>query len=277
MFDAIRRSWLLTKESYNVLKQDKELMLFPVVSGVVTLIVLASFFVPIALVYNSLNLGNTGEEVMGVILLFLFYFLCYFVIVFFNVGLLYCVDMRFKGNDPTFRDGINAALKNLNRIAQWAFLSGVLGVILAQLEERIGFLGALIRRVLGGAWTIVTFFAVPVMVFEQTGPIEAIKRSGNVIKKTWGESLTAYIGLGAVQGLFVFITFMIVIAAVVVSVVLKTFVIAAVVGGLVVLSWIVFSTLKQIFRGALYVYATTGEVPDAFTADNIREAFKIKS
>jgi len=284
MIESLKRSWNLTKESWQVLVKDKELMIFPILSAIVTLIVIASFVAPVSLFWGALeknfSFDETTRNVVGAIILFCFYFITYFVIIFFNVAILECVSMRFGGGDPKFKDGLDAGFRNLGRIAQWAFLSGVIGVILNQIERKLGFIGGIIRRLLGGAWTIVTFFAVPVMIYEKTSPWQAMKRSGSIIKKTWGESLTAYIGLGAVQGLLVFLSIIPLMGGVALAVATKNFVILAVIGGLVVLFWIamaiVFSTLKQIFRAALYVYATTGEVPSVFSQDNIKGAFRQK-
>ncbi|MFP4498058.1 MAG: DUF6159 family protein [Vulcanimicrobiota bacterium] len=284
MITKIKNSWELAKESFQVLSKDKELMMFPVISSLVLIVVMASFFVSAGYLYNSLEqtgAQGAGLEVIGAVVLFLFYFISYFIIVFFNVGIIQCARIRFEGGDPTFMDGIKAGISNLGLIIQWAALSGIIGVLLAQLERFLGeALGGFVRKLLGGAWSIVTFFAVPVLIFEKTNAWESLKKSGTIIKKTWGESLTAYLGFGALQGALVGGTFLLAIAALAVSIVTSNFIILAVVGGLVVLSWIlmaiIFSTLTQIYRTALYIYATTGEAPKVFSEDRIKFAFTEK-
>jgi hypothetical protein len=280
MFDSLTRSWNLTKESWNVLMQDKELMLFPVISSVLSIVVFLSFFIPIALLYKNHNAAQL-ESYLGLIILFVFYFITNFIIVFSNTAILHCASIRFKGGDPVFMDGIRAGMENFGRIALWALLSGTVGIILAQIEERLGeLIGGLIRKLIGGAWAVITFFAVPVMIFEKTSPIEAIKKSVSIIKKTWGESLAAYIGVGAVSGWLAMIGFFFLMAFIVLGFVLHTMIIAAVGAGIVVLYWItlgiVFASLTQIYRAALYEYATTGAVPTVFSEQNIRDAFRKK-
>lgn len=286
MFDAIKRSWNLTQESFKVLMQDKELMIFPVISAILTILVVASFLVPAALFWGAmdaaLGLDDTAHNLIGMLVLFCVYFLSYLIILFFNVAILECARIRFDGGEPTMKDGWNAGMQNLGRIALWAALSGTIGVILAQLEEKLGSLiGGILRGLIGGAWTIITYFAVPVLIFEKTSPMDAIKKSGQIIKETWGEGLTMYVGFGAIQGLFVFLTFIPLIGSIILSVMMSNFIILAIVGSLVILSWIilavVFSALGQIFRAALYIYATTGSVPSSFTESNIKDAFHIKS
>lgn len=285
MFDSIKRSWVLTQESFKVLMQDKELMMFPVISAILTVLVVASFIVPAALFYGAidaaLGLDGIAEDLAGIILIFCVYFLSYFVIVFFNVAILQCARIRFDGGSPTMKDGWNAGMQNLGRIALWAALSGTIGVILSRLEEFLGeFVGGILRGLLGGAWTIITYFAIPVLIFEKTSPINAIKKSGQIIKETWGEGLTMYVGFNAIQTIFVLLTIIPLIGSIVLSVMANSFVIFAIMGSLVVLSWIimavVFSALGQIFRAALYIYATTGTVPSCFTESNIKDAFQVK-
>jgi hypothetical protein len=153
-------------------------------------------------------------------------------------------------------------------------------VILSILEERLGFLGYLLRRLLGGAWAVITFFALPVMIFEKKGAFQAIKESGGIIKKTWGEALSAYIGLGAANSLLTFLGFLGLMAGVGVGMALGSWVPMAVAGGLAVLYWIglavLFSSLTQIFRAALYVYATSGTAPTAFNEEMMKVAFRSK-
>ena len=285
MINAIKRSWNLTLESFKVLMQNKELMMFPIISAILTVIVVASFLVPTALLWGAmettLGLDDTAQNLIGMVVLFCVYFISYFIIIFFNVAILQCARIHFDGGNPTMKDGWDAGMQNLGRIALWAALSGTIGVILSQLEEKLGSLvGGILRGLIGGAWTIITYFAVPVLIFEKTSPFNAIKKSGQIIKETWGEGLTMYVGFGAIQGLFVFLTFIPLIGGIILSAMMQNYIIIAIIGSLVVLSWIilavVFSSLGQIFRAALYIYATSGTVPSCFTESNVKDAFQLK-
>lgn len=280
MFEALGRSWNLTKESYSVLVKDKELMLFPVISSILTIVVIASFIIPVALLYEVIENALGGAVgLVSLIGLFVFYFISYFIIIFFNVAILHCANIRFSGGAPKFKDGIQAGMDNIMHIAQWAALSGTIGVILAQIEDKLGALvGGLIRKIVGGAWTIITYFAVPVMIFEKINPWESIKRSKDIIFKTWGEGLAAYIGFGWAGSLLALIGMLPLFAGI------FCFTISPILGGIgvavAVLYWIalsvVFAAMKQIFRAALYIYATTGEVPSVFTESNVTDAFRRK-
>lgn len=281
MFASLSRSWNLTRESFRVLMMDKELMLFPVLSVVLSLILVASFFVPLSMAVDWSTFGKEDlpipAPVLG-LLVFCFYFLVSLAVVFCNVAMLHCAGMRFRGGDPTVMDGIRAGLAHMGQIVAWAALNGTVGVLLGLIEERLGFLGTLLRRFMGMAWTVVSFFAVPVMVFENAGPVAALKRSKDVLAKTWGESLSAYVGFGAINGLLTFGGFVILLGTVVGGLMLELPALA--IGGAVaaLLYWlvqaVVMSSLAQIFRAAVYLYATTNEVPKGYTEDLVQGAFQ---
>lgn len=160
---------------------------------------MASFLVPAFMseqFRGMLENGEAAENPLVWALTFLFYFLNYFVIVFFNSALVACAIIRFRGGDPTVADGFRAAGKRLPVIFGWALASATVGLILKMIESRNEKIGAIVSMVLGAGWTIATYFVVPVLVVENVGPVDAVKRSWSVIKKTWGESIGANFGVG---------------------------------------------------------------------------------
>jgi hypothetical protein len=279
MIRKFQNSWRLAKESYGVLSQDRELMVFPVLSAGMTVLLLISFFVPVFTILgrSEIQMSAGASKALGSFLLFMFYFIGYSVVLFCNTALLHCAKMRFEGADPTVRDGLRAGKENLGSILAWAAIGGTLGVILAQVEERLGFIGSIIRRVIGGAWTVISYFAVPVMIFERVGPMEGIKRSKDIIGKTWGEAATGVVGMNAAQSVFGVGGFLVLLAALIGGIMLNQPYLMAAGGVVAVLIWvgsaIVFSCLAQIYCAALYVYATTNEPPSAFRREVFESAF----
>src|SRR5262245_52426735 len=139
MFARLGNGWALARESFAVLRMDKELLLFPVLSGISCLLVLASFAVPL---WNSDFLhvvvneeANVHENPLAWLILFAFYAVNYFVIVFFNSALVACAIIRFKGGDPTISDGLRAASNRLPQILAWALVSATVGVLLRAIES----------------------------------------------------------------------------------------------------------------------------------------------
>jgi hypothetical protein len=283
------------KQAWAVLKQDRELVAFPILSGLFSLIVSISFFVPVLLLnpfwkYSGGTEENgfrfqAGFEPLHYVGLFLFYLASYFVVTFFSTGLVACVRIRFEGGNPTFQDGIGFALRNIGRIFQWSLLAATVGTVLRSLEERAGWLGQIVIGLIGIAWTLATAFVVPVLVYEGVGPIDALKRSAETFRRAWGETVVANIGINTVFGLLAAAGILIVAGGIALAVVFSasTAAVIAILIGTLVLSvsyWlalaIIQSALQGIFLTACYQYATTGVVPSAFSPEYVTSAWAPK-
>ena len=202
MFDRIARSFELAKASWNVLRQDKKLVVFPLLSGLGVLLVMISFVGPILGLQIAgkidLDPNNNGGQVPIWVypVTFAFYFCTYFVIIFCNSALVSCALLRFNGEEATLGDGFRAAASRLPQIFAWALVSATVGMLLKVVESLHEKVGEIISAVLGTAWSVITFFVVPVLVVEKVGPFDAIGRSLSILKKTWGEALVGGFGLG---------------------------------------------------------------------------------
>lgn len=278
MFERMSRGWELAKASWTVLRLDKELLFFPVISGVACLIVLASFAVPL---WSTGYLQTVMEEQardnpLGWVILFAFYFVNYFVIVFFNSALIGCAIIRFKGGDPTLADGFHAALARLPQIFAWALVSATVGVILRMIESRSERVGQVVAGLLGMGWSVVTYFVVPVIVIEKAGPVTATKRSLSILRKTWGEALAANFGIGLIVflGMLVgIVPFMLGVAALAAEMMVLGILLIVAGVGLMILVGVISAALDGILVGAVYLYAAEGEVPQQFDRRLLRDAF----
>ena len=276
MFEKFSRSWELVKASASVLRSDKELMLFPVLSGLATLIVLATFVVPAF----ALRIFDGGVGIGGAVFGFLFYFCQYSVIIYFNCALVGAAMIRLDGGDPTVADGFAAARSRLPAIFGYAAIAATVGVLLQALKGKDNnILVRLIGSGLGVAWTLATFLVVPVLVSRDVGPIDALKQSIALLKRTWGENAIGNVGIGAAFGLITF-------AAVLVGVGLTVLAAQASVGlaiGIgvlcmlgVLLLGIYQAALTSIYSAALYRYAMSHEVPAEFQGAQLEHAFMPK-
>lgn len=283
MLERIQRSWTLTKQSWSVLASDRHLLIFPVLSSIACLIVLASFAVPFVLtgvLQSTEELGDVVFTPVRAALLFLFYFINFFIITYFNSALIACALNRFNGQDSSASAGFRAANARLPQIFAWSGLSATVGVVLKMLEERMGLIGAIVIRLIGMGWAIASYFVVPVLVVEGVGPIEAVKRSAAVLKRNWGESLITNLGVGAVTSFALLLAVLPFGIGIVGTVALES-VIPVIVGGavtviLVIAVSLISSTLTSVIRAALYRYATTGEAPPQFEVSMLQSAFREK-
>ena len=271
MFERISRSIELVKMSWRILMEDKKLLAFPIMSGVVMLIVIATFILPLIFSEGALSLAT--NSVGGIILLFLFYLISSCVMIFFNVGLISCVHAQLQGNTMTVREGLSAAGTHVAPILAWAIIAATVGVILHLIEDRAGTLGQIAAGLVGGVWSLVTMFVVPVLVFEEKGVTDAIKGSLGLFKKTWGESAVGSLSIGLVFVAIGIVGFLLVLASLMLNNILVIYAAVSLFIVLVAILAILASAMQGIFVVALYIYAKTGQVPAAFNRELVEGAF----
>ncbi|MBI2545730.1 hypothetical protein HYV81_00975 [Candidatus Woesearchaeota archaeon] len=280
MFDRFRKSFLLVKESFRLLMLDKELLLFPLLSGLCLMLILLTYILPVfAAAFRGEEQSDFFIGALGWAWLFGFYILSYFIGIFFNVALISCVAIRLKGKDPRFSDGIKAAFRNIHKIAAWALVSATVGIILRSIEERSNFLGKLAISLVGMAWALLTFFVVPVMIFENLGVFASIKRSGQLFKNTWGESVIGQFSIGLLFGFVILLSVFAFVGAVFLGAFAGTAVLVTgitIVGIVFVLSMLLSSVLQSIYLTALYTYASSKKMPSGFSKEFIAEAYRKK-
>ncbi len=200
IFDRLSNGWKIGKMSFKTILDHPSLLLFPVISGISLILVTLSFFGGGYFAFGDLIMAMGDETVVSdnlnilfYVLIFCFYIVNYFIIVFFNVGLVHCAKRILEGEETSVGEGVNYALSRITTIFAWAFLAATVGVVLKLIQER---LGDFITGLIGMVWNIATFFVVPVLAFENVSPLEAVKRSGQIIKEKWGESLGANFSFG---------------------------------------------------------------------------------
>lgn len=280
MFARFSRSWDLVKASGAVLRQDKELLLFPVFSAIATVLTMASFIVPLVFSGAFEGLADESADATYLVVLFLFYLVQYFVIFFFNSALVGAAMIRLDGGDPTVADGLRIARSRVMHILGYAAIAATVGLILRVIEERAGFIGRWIAALVGLAFTVATFLAVPVLVSRDVGPMQAVKESAALLKKTWGENIIGNASMGLV--FFVFYLGVIGIGLVFVFAVAQTgnatlIVLCSVLMALAVIAvGLVQAALQGVYSAALYRYATDGNVGEAFSGPLLKEAFRPK-
>ena len=277
MFARISNSWELVKASWQVLVADKELVLFPIVSLIASIIVLITFAIPTFMA--GLFDDVTGVPFLGYVIGFFFYTTMYTVAIFSNAALVGAATIRLKGGDPTVGDGFRIAFEHFNTILGYAVVSATVGMILRAISERGGIIGQIVSSLVGFAWSVATFLTIPVLVLEDVGPIDAVKRSASLLKKTWGEQIVGNLSIGTIFGLLMFLTIIVgigsTIAAAMISGALAVSMVFLFVLIILALS-MVSAALNGIYTAAVYQYATTGDSIGYFDADLIKSTFRHK-
>jgi len=257
----------MMKSSWEVLKQEKQLVLFPLISGVCCLLVVISFAAslwPAGGIPSPEKMRQNPVLYYG--LLFVFYFVNYLIVIFFNSALVTCAILRMRGGEATFSTGINAALSRLPQIAGWALVSATVGIVLRILEDRSRLVGRLVAGLLGMAWSVTTFFVVPILVVEKKGPFGAVRESAALLRKTWGEQLIGAFGFGLVFFLLSLPGFIAIVVGFLMLPAMPPLGVLVIAAGMIyVMSLgLVQSTLQTIFQAAVYLYARDGRAPRAF-------------
>jgi hypothetical protein len=281
MFVRLSRSWDLMKASGSVLMANKRLMMFPVLSSICTLIVAASFLLP-AYAGGVFTHFDRGHMTPGsAALLFVFYLVQYFIVIFFNSALVGAALIYLRGGTPTVSDGLGVAMSKLPSIFGYAVISATVGMVLRAMQERAGFIGRWIVGLLGVAWTLATFLVVPVLVNKDVGPIDAVKESAQLLKRTWGENLIGNVGIGLAFGLLSILVVLAGMALVFLaisthSIGLIIVTVALCIAAVLTLA-VIQGALHGIYSAAVYRYAEEGEAGTGFDKALVAEAFKIKA
>ncbi|MCU1465465.1 MAG: putative rane protein [Actinomycetia bacterium] len=255
-----QNSIALAKSSWQVLRDDKQLTILPLLSLLSTIVLAVAVLLPIGLIARDGSGNYDGSKPLVWVLGFLGSVALTYIVVFFNAALVFAANSRFQGEAVSVSDAIHAASARSHVLLPWAIVSATVSVVLRAVEQRGGIIGRIVGSIAGVAWSVVTFLVLPVLVFEGIGPIAAVKRSGQLFKHTWGENLMTNAGIGIVG-------FIGVVAGVV-----PLLLFLAVGGPIAVLGialfvlWcvavlLVTSTLTGIFQVALYRFATGAPVP----------------
>lgn len=260
-FERFRIGWTLTKVSLGVLRNEKGLVLLPLLSLLITGAAWAVFLISIFFVAIPSGVLNSWLFYVGLAIV---YFVTFFVSIYFNAAVMGAAMIRLNGGNPTISDGLKVASKNVRRIAGWALLTATIGLVLRAIAERFGIVGRIVAGVGGAAWGIVTYLVVPVLIFEKIGPWAAVKRSGSLLKQKWGEAAGGYFTLG---GIFVLLALPGVLL-ILLGVVLGGLPGLIAAGAIAVIYWLILGLLgsaaQSILVTALYRYATTGQLGFGF-------------
>ncbi len=276
----------LFSASWRVLKDDKSLALYPLISTITALVIMATFAVPVVTMFlhTSTTYGldgsphpNASLDPMGWVLVGLGYFALTYVGIFCNAALIYAANEHLTGTGPgTLASGFAGASKKAGAILPWAILSSTVTVVLRMIEQRSGLLGRIVISIVGIMWTLLTYLVVPIIVLEEVSTGKAISRSSQMFKRTWGENVVGNMGFG----LFSVFAALIAFAIMTMGFMTGTAVIAISAVALAVLFLCVavqvIAAMSGIYRVALYRYAVDGVAPSAYATIDFQGAFRPK-
>jgi hypothetical protein len=271
--NRIKRGWALTKKSWALLNSHRELIRFPLYGAVAMIPLAILFFAPgLYLLDQSTYAGAIPLLIIGVYVLSVISF-------YFSVGLAAAANMIFSGQEATVADGLAVARSRFAQICGWAALSTAISVLMAALENQGGIAGNIVARLVGTAWALVTFLAVPVIAIEGSGPFGTLKRSASIFKSKWGQQITGNLAIGAAIFLLGFLPAAVLIVAGVLLWSSASFAgaVLVVIGAIVLaIAMLISKALNGVFGVALYRYAVEGQTVGGFTQEELESAVKVK-
>ncbi len=273
-----KQGWELTKKSWALLRSHKELFRFPIYGGVLAIVIV------LVTVGPGIYLIDDGTTVPGAILVAIGLYLSSFVAVYFGVALAATADKIFRGEQATIADGFEVARSRIGAIAGWAALAALVGTLISLIQSSGSIGEAIIGTLIGAAWSLITFMAVPVITFEGTGPWATLKRSTKIFKDRWAGQVTGNVAIGGIVGLLGVLPAVILVAAGVYLWVsddgagVQTGAAALIIVGvmLFVVSTLIIQAMRGVFGVALYRFATGGELTTGFTQADLESAVKTK-
>ncbi|WP_419944801.1 DUF6159 family protein [Candidatus Poriferisodalis sp.] len=268
-------TWRLTKTSWSLLKQDRELLWLPVLSMLSILaIVVAATVVGFATGSFDVDQGTEGLGGSAAVLGLVFAFVATATVVFFEGALVAGAHERMTGGDPTVRSAMSKAASRLPSLLGWAFITMTVGLVLRFLRERLGWLGQMLTFLAEAAWGVATYLVVPAIIIDKHRSFAGVKQSMSLVRRTWGENLISQAGFGLL-GFMLALPIILVAALIAVLVPGVGAIVGIVLGvaGMLAVS-VVIGALGQYFKTALYEYATDGVAHGGYDIDQMRSSFR---
>ncbi len=263
IFSRLKIGFGMARRSGRVLRAHPTLLVFPLVGGVAGI----AFFLTLfgSLYFAEALGGQPGTVVYGA--LFLAYLVETFIASFFTAALVAATRTVFHGEEPSVRGALATAWDHKGPLLAWSVIAAIVGVIIRGIESQDNLVARLLAGLFAVAWSVMTYFVVPVIVFRDPSVTGMFKESASTFKNTWGESIGA---MGAID----IVTFLLVLGSLALGVL--TFVLTAglgtvgfaltvlVAGVAVMLALLIGKALSGIAKTALYVYATEQDSPEYF-------------
>ncbi|MDD5687832.1 MAG: DUF6159 family protein [Elusimicrobia bacterium] len=297
-----KNSWLLFKASVSILFKNKKLLIFPIVIIFLLISIIALYITPVLLQstgydytkiehwktvgqrlivlepgtskitpYNTKTISNSKQRLnlttTGTIYFIILYLIIMFLSVYSNVAFYSEIMHALKGESVSIRRGLIFASSKVKQIFLWSLFAGLVGYLISLLEQKVGFVGKIIIKFIGIAWSVSSIFVAPaIIVSEEPNPIKLLKNSATIIKKTWGESLIGYLGVNFASLLIIFAPLIVIIVSMFLFVKLALFFM-----GIYLLIIIIYAFLtniiSQIYKCALYLFAYENYIPVPYTQE----------
>lgn len=303
--ERLQRSWQLFKRSVQVLREHPKLLVFPIVTGLLTSVIALFFLAPVAVLllaphwiegsriqavadsigflrFERAATFDFHVQPLGTAILAGIYLLNMFLATMASVAFNHQIMEALSGRRVSISEGLEAACARWQPVLLWSLLAGVVGLIIRAVEERLALVGRLVAGLIGMAWSVAAVFAIPILAREPSvsNPFTVLTKSATTIKRTWGEMLAGYVGMRGTNGIVVWLSIVFWVGVGASAFLLKTPWVLLLAG----LPWLVAvlaygylaSIASRVYLCALYLYASEGVVPGYYDAPMMNMAWRMK-
>jgi hypothetical protein len=242
----------LMRASFALVRRDRGLLLFPLISTASLALTAGSW------VFEGAWLYAVGSPwpfyvLLGVVGLYSLAF----VGIFFNVALAAAAAGAIDGAEPSFSDAVNIAWLRLGGVAAWAAYSVFVSLVVGLVKSIRGL--RWVGTAAEIAWNFATIFVVPLIALEGEDAPSARQRSFRLAKENWRAESG---GLAALRAALIVPVFLFYVDfRVLVSGHVHSFAGRALLGAVLLVGFAVVvaaSVVRQVFAVELYRTATAG-------------------
>lgn len=285
----IKTSWILFKQSMKVLRNNKGLLRYPFMSGLISVLVFTVFAVIVFLsreVFFTVSTDTLGGEEyvlspLGYVASFGFYIFSSFIVFMYSAGLAAHVLDIFRGQSQGYKTYMKKAWSKAGPLFVYSVITATVGTILNAIEERARWIGWIVSRILGTLWKLGNLFTIPVIVEGDVGAVTAIKSSIGLFKSRWGENIAGRVTFGVISLLILLLS--------AIPVFFTMFLVGFIVGSInenaaiiviILLNFVwlisfavIMSAASSVLNTALYYYARYETIPAAYDQDILNSVF----
>jgi hypothetical protein len=276
MFERMKAGWRLARSVRRSVSRDRGIYLYPVISGLVSVIVFAATIIAL---FISVPSSSPYLYFIYFIGLFIAYALVWFLSTLLVLSMLISYRSFNSGSPVSIRTAFAKTWSYRLVAFEWGLFYGVLMMILRIIESRIKGIGGIIFGAIGGfIIAAATFFAVPAMLDYRSGPIKAVEQGVYVIRRNFGQTFggVAYIDLYTLiftlSGAGLFILGIIPIGSSPGVIIPPVLIAAGVI--LLMVGLILNFTYMNILKLVLFDYANGKGLPEGFNEQEIDLAIK---
>jgi Family of unknown function (DUF6159) len=295
----VARSWkqskAITSQAWGVIKQNPYMLAFPAVAGVLAIIaflIIGGIGVA-AMGWSAVTSDaasgevSDGSAIVGVAFFAVAAYVATLITQIMMGGLVKCADEELQGRDSSFGAGLAASFARLPALLGWALIETVVGWLISLVQGNgtsdnifVTILRLVLASLMAVAWTIITFFVLPLIILRGKGPLQAIKESVTLIRSTWGMQVAGGVRIGGIIGLIAVLPGILVAVA-------GGFIAAAgtpavgvplsALGVIVVIAAsVLINAMKAIFSVALLHYVEGAQGFGPFSTEDLQSAVRVR-